>query len=78
MKIYREFVRGSLWISKGIAPTDDEVADCINNITEKKFQRAHQVENLAPFMKLFLQDYEAYNRKKRAQAGAAKRWRKKA
>jgi isopentenyldiphosphate isomerase len=76
MKIYREFVRGSLLVSKGRAPTDDEVADCMNSNAEKKFQ-SYQVENLAPWMELFLKNYEAYNRKKRAQAGAAKRWKKK-
>ncbi|MGO9245825.1 MAG: hypothetical protein ACLPT4_10385 [Verrucomicrobiia bacterium] len=76
MKIYREFVRASLRDRWGIVPTDDEVIACVNANAAKSFQR-NQVENLAPFMAMFLKNYEAYNRKKRAQAGAAKRWPKK-
>jgi len=77
MKIYREFVRGSLLLSKGIKPTDDEVAASINAIAEKKFQSIDQVNMLGAFLLRFAADYEAYNRKKRARAGALKRWGKK-
>jgi hypothetical protein len=76
MKIYREFVRGSLAASKGIMPTDDEVAACVSENATMEFQ-PHQVTILAPWMERFVKDYEAFNRKKRAKAGAAKRWKKK-
>jgi hypothetical protein len=76
MKIYRAFVRGSLFASKGREPTDEEVDACMHENAAKQFER-QQVETLAPWMERFLENYGAYNRKKRAQAGAAKRWRTK-
>ena len=77
MKIYREFIRASLWTEKGRAPTDEEVASVINLVTEEKFQSLNHVQHIAEFLERFVPSYESSNRRKRARAGAAKRWPKK-
>lgn len=77
MKIYREFVRGSLLGERGRMPTDDEVVACIEVIRKDGFQSMNHVELVAEFMLNWLPRYEAHNRRKRAKAGAAGRWPKK-
>jgi len=77
MKIYREFVRANFQYQRGIPPTDDEVATCLDDTKAGLFKSMDYVKTMGEFLLRWLPHYEASNRKKRAQAGAAKRWGKK-
>lgn len=77
MKIYREFVRGSLYGNKGVPPTDDEVTEAINEVASEGIKTKEHVERLADWIhNVFLPWYTAKNLKKRAKAGAEARWEK--
>ena len=77
IKIYREHLRTGLTPDGNavIHRSDDEVSALIQMKRARKFNE-EQYECAAEMLRNFLPQYEAENRKKRAQIAAAKRWSK--
>jgi hypothetical protein len=76
MKYFRSMVRDNLWLKLGREPGGGELADELAIISSKQFDQ-HSVDFYRNWILYNLPVFEAENLRKRAKAGAAKRWEKK-
>jgi len=77
MRIFREWARVNLATKLWKQPTEEEFDAEWNLWCSKPFDRSEQLDSISGFLKNFIPQFAAVNRKKRAKTAADKRWAKK-
>jgi hypothetical protein len=74
MKIFREWRRMNLALDLKRPPTDHELESDIAQIRETKFENGNRIYEWGYALNDFVPIFAQENRRKKAQAAAAKRW----